>query len=158
MTPEQYQLWMDGKTTHGAYLGGVEKPEHYVWRSMLYRCTVTTSKAYKWYGAKGISVCPKWMIYENFIRDMGDRPSNRHSIYRIDVTGNYTPENCRWATRSEQQKNKSTTKYYSNGSFTGTLVECAEYLSVTKNTAYQRWKTWNSFEKETQWHKLQNEK
>ena len=156
MTPEQYELWMAGRTKHGGYLGGVESAEHYTWRTMRDRCIKPQHAAYKYYGAKGISICPTWENYKTFLSDMGPRPSAEHSLDRIDNTKGYSKDNCRWATRSEQQKNKSTTKWYSNGQFTGTLVECAEYLGISKELAFYRWKNWESFEKEKTWHKLPN--
>lgn len=154
MSPDQYKQWMDARTVHGGYVGGVEKPEHYTWRVMVDRCTKPNHAAYKYYGAKGITVCPNWMEYKNFIRDMGNRPSKDYSLDRIDNTKGYNKINCRWATRSEQQKNKSSTKWYSDGCFTGTLVECAKHLGISKELAFYRWKKWNSFEKEKLWLKL----
>jgi hypothetical protein len=82
---------------------------------------------------------------------MGSRPTAKHSLDRIRTDGDYKPSNCRWATQSEQQKNKTTTKIYSNGAFSGTLVECAEFLGITKNCAYERWKNWGTFEKGIVW-------
>ena len=151
MNPEQRAIWMACRTKHGGYLGGNEQPEHYIWRSMVARCDNPNNKAYKYYGAKGIKVCEHWKSYENFLSDMGYRPSAEFSLDRIDTNKGYEKSNCRWATRSQQQKNKTTTKYYSNGVFTGTLVECATYLGITKNTAFARWKHWNSFEKDKLW-------
>jgi hypothetical protein len=154
MTPEQRKAWMASRVTHGAYMDGIEKPEHYVWRTMLRRCNNPKATGYAYYGGKGITVCKRWLRYENFIADMGDRPSKDYSLDRIDTKKNYSPSNCRWATRSEQQKNKSTTKIYMNGKFRGTLVECAEYLGISKNCAYERWKNWGSLEKGTKWQQL----
>ena len=151
MTPQQREAWMATRVTHGGYIGGKEKPEHYVWRSMLARCLNPNDKAIKYYGAKGIAVCKRWLKYENFLQDVGERPTKTHSLDRIDTTKGYKPSNCRWATRSEQQKNKTTTKIYTNSNFTGTLVECAEYLGISKYCAFQRWKEWGSFEKGIVW-------
>ena len=140
---------------HGGYLGGKEKPEHYVWRSMLARCSNPKSSGYAYYGGRGIKVCKRWQKYENFYADMGDRPSADHSLERNNSDADYKPSNCRWATRSEQQKNKTTTKWYTNGGFTGTLVECAKFLGISKELAHIRWKTWETFEKDVKWRQLQ---
>ncbi len=155
MTPEQKAKHLAAITTHGAYAGGRERPEHYVWRTMIARCTRPTSAGYKYYGGRGITVCKRWLRYENFLADMGERPSPEHSIERKNTDRGYMPSNCRWATRSEQQKNKRTTKFYTNGEFTGTLVECAAYLGMSKEAAWYRMDAWKTFEKDVKWQLLQ---
>lgn len=155
MTPEVYRRWMSARFKHGAYFGGKEKPEHYVWRSMINRCMRPTSAAYTYYGARGIKVCERWLVYENFISDVGCRPSADYSLERKNVHGDYTPENCYWATRSIQQKNKTSTRFYTNGVFIGTLVECAALLGLSKELAHWRMKTWKTFKKGESWVELQ---
>jgi hypothetical protein len=155
MTPEQKAKHLAAITTHGAYVGGQERPEHYVWRTMIARCTRPTNVAYKYYGARGITVCKRWMQYEKFFEDMGERPSPDHSLERKNTNKGYMPSNCRWATRSEQQKNKTTTKFYTNGSFIGTLVECAQHIGMSKQAALYRMRVWKTFEKGVKWRQLQ---
>ncbi len=78
-----------------------------VWRSMIGRCENKNSQQYKWYGGKGVSVCPEWRhSFDTFITDMGGRPSDKHSIDRISSAGNYESSNCRWATVIEQMRNR----------------------------------------------------
>lgn len=94
-------------------MGGICKnakyPEYWVWVAMRSRCNCQTNPVYKYYGGRGISVCERWNSFENFIKDMGFRPSNEHSLDRIDLNGNYEPANCRWATRLTQTLNRRET-------------------------------------------------
>lgn len=75
------------------------------WASMRFRCRSSSSEAWKYYGGRGIKVCKRWENFYNFLKDMGAPPPNL-SLDRINNDGDYEPSNCRWATRSEQSKNR----------------------------------------------------
>ncbi len=90
---------------HG--LGGT--PTYRSWYSMIERCINPENISYPCYGAKGISVCERWLDIRNFVEDMGLRPDGM-TIDRIKISGNYEKSNCRWATALEQQRNRSTVK------------------------------------------------
>lgn len=91
--------------THGE--SGANRTRTYTtWMRMIARCTNPKIDQYRYYGARGISVCDRWRnSYEAFRADMGERPAN-HTIDRINSDGNYEPGNCRWATPLEQSRNR----------------------------------------------------
>lgn len=73
---------------------------------MFLRCYSPEDKSYHRYGGRGIIVCDRWFDFRNFLADMGEKPSQKHSIDRINNDGNYEPGNCRWATASQQRHNR----------------------------------------------------
>lgn len=89
-------------------------PEHSSWQAMKARCLYPKHQAFHRYGGRGIKVCDRWLGkegYQNFVADMGRRPSLDYSLDRINQNGDYTPSNCRWATRLEQQANQRSCVY-----------------------------------------------
>lgn len=86
--------------------GGAGTPEYIIWKKMRQRCLGLNDKDYDYYGGRGITICRRWDNFSSFLKDMGVRPTPKHSIDRIDNDGNYEPSNCRWATKTEQSSNK----------------------------------------------------
>ncbi len=109
----------DGKSTqcancnrikHLHTFGGRQSPTYSTWMCMRRRCYEPSMNDYMRYGGRGISVCERWENFENFLADMGERPSG-HVIDRIDPKGNYEPKNCRWITYKESAIHRSSTKW-----------------------------------------------
>lgn len=83
------------------------RKEYGSYKNMLHRCYKEKAPNYKWYGGRGISVCPEWLVsFEAFLNDIGPAPTSKHSLDRVDNEGNYCKENCRWATEKEQKRNR----------------------------------------------------
>lgn len=98
-----------GQVIHGyARRGAARHPLYDTWRHMHSRCFNLASSSWRWYGARGIAVCDRWLGpegFDNFLADMGVRPEGR-TLDRIDNDGNYEPGNCRWSTPKEQTANR----------------------------------------------------
>lgn len=106
-------------------------PTYRSWIMMITRCTNPRVDNYKYYGGRGISVCPRWQNFKFFLADMGERPSLAHSLDRWpNKDGNYEPSNCRWATRTKQARNTRANRIVSIKGETMTLREAAERFSV----------------------------
>ena len=81
--------------------GWSRTPTYKSWSSMISRCRDLSNASYARYGGRGITVCERWRTFENFLEDMGERPSREHHIDRVDNDGHYEPGNCRWLLRGE---------------------------------------------------------
>jgi hypothetical protein len=114
------------------------KPEYRSWAGMVQRCTNPNAKHYDYYGGRGIAVCTEWLeSFENFYRDMGDRPAGC-SLDRIDSSGNYCKENCRWSTASEQQNNMRSNRTLTYDGRTMTVAQWIKELNLNSNTTRKR--------------------
>lgn len=126
------------RVIHGYAKRGAKTPEYNIWCTMIARCHNPNSNQYSRYGAQGIKVCDRWRTsFQNFIDDMGTRPSNKHSIDRYpNNKGNYEPDNSRWATQKEQMNNTYRTIRLSYEGQTKTLSEWANFWQMGYNDLY----------------------
>ena len=121
------------RRTHGASRMGENKLTYYVWRSMRNRCANPKTKNYRHYGGRGIKVCKAWQeSFEAFLADMGRKPEDR-SIDRKDNNGDYTPDNCRWATPVTQSRNSRAVRLIQFNGDTMSIAAWAEELSIGHN-------------------------
>lgn len=120
--------------------GMSKTPEYRAWRSMKDRCYNPNLEAYKDYGGRGIRVCDSWFqSFLSFYRDMGSRPVD-HSLERNDVNGDYTPDNCRWATRDEQASNTRKNRWIEYGGETKTITQWGREFNLYPQTIGSRLK------------------
>lgn len=126
---------------HPSYKHGLTAkiPEYGIWQSMIRRCHNKTDKTYQFYGARGIYVCDRWInSFTNFYQDMGQRPSEKYSIDRIDNNKGYYKENCKWSTSKEQSNNRRKCKYINYNNKTQTIKQWSEELGIPEETIHSR--------------------
>ena len=131
-------MYQTHKDLVGVKGGKKRPPEYNSWGSMKRRCLNQNSEVYARYGGRGISVCPRWDDYGNFVEDMGRRPGPGYSIDRIDNDGDYEPSNCRWATRQEQARNNSQNRLLTYDGRTMSASTWAEALGINPGTLRRR--------------------
>jgi len=105
----------DRLTAHSISYSYNYGPLYQTWTDMRSRCHDINNKAYHNYGGRGIKVCKRWDSFGNFLADMGDKPTTGHSIDRVNNNKGYSPSNCRWATRTEQNRNRRAPKDNTSG-------------------------------------------
>jgi hypothetical protein len=124
---------------HGSAKRNKTTPEYRAWSGMIGRCYNVKNKKYPDYGGRGITVCQRWReSFEDFLSDIGVRPTGDYSIDRIEVNGNYEPNNCRWATLRQQARNKRTTVLLTLNGETLALSDWAERLGLPEGRIRNR--------------------
>ena len=146
---ERYKRWRAANLDHVRLSGRervgkwrVKNPERDIWRGMVARCLKPSTRGYANYGGRGINVCERWLVFENFIADVGNRPSPEHSIDRIDNDGDYEPKNVRWATRAEQSRNTSRVRNYTFRGETLCIADWAARLGISLTAMKVRFNRW----------------
>lgn len=128
----------EAATTHGDSSSWRKVPEYNAWSSMIQRCKNPNNPGYHRYGSRGITVCVRWAKYENFLADMGRRPSTKHSLDRIDNNRGYDKRNCRWATRRTQANNRRDTVHVTFKGKTKTRRGWSEETGLSTKLISQR--------------------
>lgn len=131
----RHKLISQANTKHGKS----KNPLYHIWRSMKERCTVPTAQAWENYGGRGIKVCSRWLeSFENFWEDMSPDYQPGLTLDRIDVNGDYTPANCRWASFKEQGRNKRTNRIIDTPLGKMTVAEASEKSGIGVTTLIYR--------------------
>jgi hypothetical protein len=124
---------------HGATSGHKKTAEYKCWADMRRRCDTPSQTSYHKYGGRGIRVCERWdTSFENFLADMGTKPTPQHSLDRIDPNGNYEASNCRWATIREQSLNRRNTRFVIFNNVRFPLDEFCRQRGLSPETVWRR--------------------
>lgn len=115
-------------------------PNYKSWSSMRGRCLDGNNMGFKNYGGRGISICERWSSFELFVKDMGVRPSKKHSLGRINNDGNYEPSNCRWETAREQANNRRNNVTLTARGETKTIQQWCRHNGWEQSLIYYRLK------------------
>jgi len=124
----------DRTRTHGKSKTKIYK----TWSRMVDRCNDPKDRAFTRYGGRGIKVCKRWLNFEKFYEDMGDKPSPKHSIERIDNDGPYSPKNCKWANFYEQARNKRSNRIIEYNGKKQCLADWAKNMGLTSGGLFAR--------------------
>lgn len=134
------QRLKEANTTHGHARNYNQSTTFSIWCSMLARCNNKKSNAYKDYGGRGITVCKRWESFENFLEDMGERPSKEYTLDRKENNNGYYKENCRWADWVVQANNRRNNRYFTLNGKTQTMSQWADELGLKRTTVFNRLK------------------
>lgn len=127
------------RTSHGETRRNIVSVEYTAWIKMHGRCYNSGDPKFYCYGARGIKVCRRWKNrFENFLADMGRRPSSKHSVNRKNNNGPYSPKNCEWATAKQQSRNKTTTRWLRFKGKKISMSDAAEKFGISYYTLKSR--------------------
>lgn len=116
--------------------------EYNIWRSMIHRCSARKNTRWKDYGGRGITVHPDFLNFSYFLGYVGARPTDKHTLDRINNDGNYEPGNVRWADQRTQRMNRSDNFRITHNKTTKTLTEWSELLNISVGTLWARLKSY----------------
>jgi hypothetical protein len=133
------------RVTHGESRRGERSPEYRAWTHLKNRCDNPKNKKYHRYGKRGIMVCKRWQVFENFLADMGRKPLPHLSVERINNDGNYEPENCKWGTPTEQARNSSTSMQMDYMGKTRALSEIVELSGTDLGYHTVKWRLYRGW-------------
>lgn len=119
---------------HGLY----KSRSYKIWAGMVQRCTNPNHVGFHLYGGRGIKICKRWKIFQNFFDDMGHPPSVKHTIDRRNNNGNYKITNCHWALKKQQERNKRSNIFLTFNGETKCLKDWADSIGVYKSTITRR--------------------
>jgi hypothetical protein len=134
---EMGKEWGLAKLRHGHRRGRHSSPTYESWCGIISRCGNEQRKDYHHYGGRGIKVCERWLTFDNFLADMGEKPTGM-SIGRIDNNGNYEPSNCRWETHRQQMRNRRGNRIVTAFGKTGCLADFTEHFKVSYSAVLSR--------------------
>ena len=130
---------------------------YFIWSQMKNRCRNPNQNSFPNYGGRGIKVCERWQVFENFLTDMGEKPQGK-SIDRIDNGKDYSPENCKWSTRKEQNRNSRHNRIATVRGVTGCISELCEIFHLRYKTISNRlakgWRVDRAFTEPVHNHKV----
>ena len=122
---------------HGGYVGCKPSRTMRIWKNMIQRTCNPNCRMYSRYGGAGIGVCESWRTFERFLSDMGQAPDDL-TLERVDNNKGYSPDNCKWATYTEQNRNKSSSKNLTLNGKTQVAVAWIQELGLTDSKVYKR--------------------
>lgn len=134
----QKEARVQSSVKHGHYKNRKQSKTYKAWSGIIQRCNNPRNGRYHRYGKRGITVCKRWVEFKNFLEDMGKKPTDKHSIDRVNNNGNYCKSNCKWSLPKEQARNRKTNRMITYKGKTQCLVAWAEEIGIHHQTLLNR--------------------